>query len=127
MTDYLAIVNKAMQQYQQEHSNIEYQPDDVAIDEAKINAGITYCPGCKSEALNGDDDKMNCLSCRAWWIPEIDIHNDAPTATIRIDHDDGYIVTISIYRCPECHETRWGQRIDNPAVWCCLTCVGHGY
>ncbi len=130
MADYLTIAKQALEQYRQEHSPTtiepEYQPDDVVVDDVKIDAGIIYCPGCKSEALNGDDDKVTCLSCKAWWIPSIDIHNDAPTATIRINHPAGHTVTIGIYRCPQCRETRWGPRLDNPAIWCCLTCAGQG-
>jgi len=127
MTDYLAIANEALHKYHQQHSptNIlpAYQPNDVAVDNVETAAGITYCPGCESDALNGDDDKMTCLSCRAWWIPSIDIHNDAPTATIRINHPAGHTVTIGIYRCPACSETRWGPRLDNPDTWYCLTCI----
>jgi len=88
-----------------------------------VAAGTRYCPGCKSEALASSDDQTTCLACRAWWIPSIDLSTDAPTATIRIKHPAGHTVTIGIYRCPQCHETRWGPRLDNPAVWCCLTCV----
>jgi len=127
MTDYLSIAKQALKQYRQEQipTNIEpaYQPDDVAVEDVKIDAGIIYCPACKSESLNGDNDKTTCLSCRAWWIPEIDIDNDSPTATIRINHNDGHVIILGIYRCPQCRETRWGARLDNPSVWCCLTCV----
>jgi len=126
MADYLSIAKQALKKYQQEHSNIEYQPDNVTINDVKTDAGITYCPACKSESLNGDDDKITCLSCRAWWIPEIDIDNDSPQATIRINHNAGHVIILGIYRCPQCRETRWGPRLDNPTIWCCLTCADQG-
>jgi len=37
-------------------------------------------------------------------------------ATTRIDHPASHTMTIGIYRCSQCRETRWGPRLDNPDI-----------
>ena len=86
--------------------------------------GHTYCPGCRATDLERQGDHTTCTACHAFWLPSIDVTQDSPTATIRVKHPEtGTVLCIGIYRCPTCQETRWGPRLDNPDVWCCLTCA----
>jgi hypothetical protein len=92
-----------------------------------VQAGHTYCPGCLAMTLEPQGEQTTCQQCGAWWLPRIDLAPDAPYATIRVTNPQtGQVLTIGIYRCPQCRETRWGPRLDRPEVWCCLTCAGSG-
>lgn len=86
-------------------------------------AGYTYCPNCGADDLERLDDHFACPACKSWWIPSIDLDADSPAATVQVQHPDGHTLTIAIYRCPECRETRWGPRLDDPKMWYCLTCA----
>jgi hypothetical protein len=80
-------------------------------------AGHTYCPGCRATTLDQQADRTTCTACGAFWLPSIDLATDAPHATIRVTHPEtGQVLTVGIYRCPDCRETRWGPRLDRPEV-----------
>jgi hypothetical protein len=88
-------------------------------------AGHTYCPGCGATALARQAGQTTCQGCGACWLPSVDLASDAPTATIRVTNPQtGQVVTLGMYRCPQCRETRWGPRLDAPELWHCLPCAG---
>ena len=54
------------------------------------------------------------------------ISEPVPDAVRAIHGADGRAWTVAIYRCPQCGGTRWGNRLDDPEVWCCLDCAERG-
>jgi hypothetical protein len=48
---------------------------------------------------------------------------ELPSGLQTIRGADGQMYTVVIYRCPVCQGTAWGPRLDEPSVWCCLTCA----
>jgi hypothetical protein len=119
MGKYLNIAQQVESQQQGTQKHARDVPQAAPIPAA----GYTYCPGCRETGLEQQDDRTMCTACAAFWLPSIDLAATSPHATIRVQHRDGRVVLIGIYRCPHCGETRWGPCLENPEVWCCLTCV----